>query len=106
MLTVYGSRMCPDCRALKKNLDFYGISYNFLDITENLKHLKEFLILRDTKPVFDHLKAVNDIGIPAVVLEDGTVLTDWEGYLQKNGYQVLPEDAGDGKACSLDRKGC
>lgn len=104
MLKVYGSKMCPDCAACKYNFDNDGIAYEFLDITESLRNLKEFLILRDSEPVFDHLKAIDDIGIPACVEEDGTVFTDWEGYLKDQGKEVIDVNAG--QACSLDHKGC
>lgn len=59
--------------------------------------------LRDTNPVFDHLKAIGDVGIPAFVFEDGHVSVD-------------PADAGlieygTPNACSVEdhksgRKGC
>lgn len=49
MLKVYGSPMCPDCRACKVNFE------------ENGKW-----------------KAVGDIGIPGIVGENGTVFTDLE----------------------------
>ncbi len=105
MLKIYGSEMCPDCVACKRNFDAYGISYEFLDVTKSLRHLRAFLILRDSEPVFDRLKAIHDIGLPGIVREDGTVFTDWEGYLQEKGLPVLSGDPS-GSACSLDRKGC
>ena len=104
MIKVYGSKMCPDCVACKFNFDANQIAYEFLDINESLRTLKDFLILRDSQPVFDHLKAVNDIGIPACVKEDGTVFTDWEVYLKEQGMEVKEVQAG--TACSLDHKGC
>jgi glutaredoxin-related protein len=104
MLTVYGTDLCPDCRACKTNFDAYGIEYNYLSINEKLRYLKDFLILRDSEPVFDHLKAIHDIGIPAIVLEDGKVITDWEGYVESLGHKVLPEGGTD--ACCTDHKGC
>lgn len=104
MIRVYGSSMCPDCVACKYNFNLYKVEYEFLDINESLHTLKEFLILRDREPVFDHLKAINDIGIPACVKEDGTVFTDWEGYLKEQGYEV--KEVQSGTACSLDHKGC
>lgn len=105
MLTIYGSEMCPDCRECKKNFDLNGIEYEFLDVCSSLKHLRQFLIYRDTLPVFDRLKAINDIGLPAIVAEDGTVFTDWESWMKEKGLPVVYGDAV--QACSLsDRKGC
>lgn len=104
MLKVYGSKMCPDCKACEYNFDKYGIPYEFIDINANLKNLKQFLIYRDSEPVFDHLKAIHDIGIPACIDEDGTVFTDWEGYLREKGFE--PVEVQEGQACSIDHKGC
>lgn len=101
MLKVYGSDMCPDCRACKEEFDKYGVEYEFVDINESIANLKKFLIYRDSSPVFDHLKAVHDIGIPACVNDDGTVFTDWEDYLKEKGYEAKR-----GMSCSLNGKGC
>ncbi|MGP1507435.1 MAG: hypothetical protein ACTTJW_00955 [Sphaerochaeta sp.] len=107
MIKVFGSEMCPDCRNCELNFKTYGIEYEYIDINKSLRNLKAFLIYRDSESVFDHLKAVNDIGIPACIDENGHVFTDWEGYVEKLGHQVLSEDdPAAGHACSLDRKGC
>lgn len=106
MLTIYGSAMCPDCVACKRNFDFYGIEYHFIDINLKLHDLADFLSLRDKLPVFDHCKEIGDIGLPALVKEDGEVFLNWEGYLKEKGYEVLPEEGEIKAACSLDRKGC
>ncbi len=104
MLKVYGSPLCPDCRNCTANFDLNHIPYEYIDIMGSLSALKDFLRMRDAYPVFDHLKAVNDIGIPAIEMEDGTVFTDWEGYLSQRGLPIEYEDGGE--ACSLDRKNC
>lgn len=104
MLKIYGSEMCPDCVACKKNFDIYDVEYEFLDINASLRNLKVFLDYRDHNPVFDRLKAIGDIGLPAIVKEDGEVFTDWETYLIQMGKQPVYE--GGNEACSIDRKGC
>ena len=59
--------------------------------------------LRDTNPVFDRLKAIGDVGIPAFVFEDGRVSVDpADAGLVEYGTQ---------NACSVEdhksgRKGC
>ncbi|MBR3227649.1 MAG: glutaredoxin [Erysipelotrichaceae bacterium] len=103
MLKIYGSVMCPDCIACKKNFDHYGIAYEFVDINLSLRDLKDFLKMRDTDPIFDHCKEIGDIGLPALVKEDGTVSLDWEGYLKENGLEPVADEV---QACSIDRKGC
>lgn len=106
MIRVYGSKMCPDCRNLELNFRTYGIEYEYLDINEKLANLKAFLILRDTNPeVFDRLKAIHDIGIPACVDQTGRVFNDWETLVASMGHEVLSEERGE--SCSLsDRRGC
>ncbi len=104
MLRIYGSPMCPDCRECRANLDAHGIPFEFVDISESLCSLKDFLALRDSLPVFDHCREIGDIGLPALVREDGSVFLDWEGYLTGQGLPVVFKE--NGRACGLDRKGC
>ena len=104
MLKVYGSTMCPDCRACKVNFEANHIEFEFIDINENLHNLGEFLKLRDSEPVFDKWKKVGDIGIPGIVGEDGEVFTDWEGYLAGKVLPVVYTESGE--ACSITGKGC
>lgn len=104
MFKIYGSEMCPDCVACKKNFDYYGVAYEFIDINENLANLSAFLKLRDNDHVFDRCKEINDIGLPAILNEDGSIFLNWEAYLKDKGYKVLDSDYSN--ACSIDRKGC
>ena len=43
MIKIYGSMLCPDCMACRKDLDEAGTAYEYLDFSEDLKNLKEFL---------------------------------------------------------------
>ena len=104
MLKVYGSAMCPDCRACKANFEANKIEFEFIDINENLHNLADFLKLRDSQPVFEKWKKVGDIGIPRIVDEDGNAFTDWEGYLTEKGLPITYQDAG--PSCSITGKGC
>ena len=104
-MKIYGSEMCPDCVACKKNFDYYGIPYEFIDINLSLRDLKQFLIYRDQNPIFNHCKEINDIGLPALVMDDGTITLDWEGLLKEKGLTILEKEE-TVEACSLDRKGC
>ena len=105
MLKIYGSRLCPDCRECKANFDDFNIEYEFIDINDRLHDLADFLVLRDTLPVFDHCKEIHDIGLPALVKEDGEVFLNWEGYLKERGFKPTEHEPAF-VACSLDRKGC
>lgn len=106
MIKVYGSVKCPYCMVLKENLDRNQIAYDFVEILESLGNLGSFLAIRDREPVFDHLKAVNDIGLPALVDENGKVWTDWESWLTENSYTIYIPESSLTQTCSLDRKGC
>ena len=103
-MKIYTSPMCPDCRECKVNFDHHGIAYEAVDINESLKNLKEFLALRDRLPVFDVCKERGSIGIPALALEDGRVLLDWEAYLAEKGLEVVYKE--NAPACSLEGKNC
>ena len=107
MIKVYGSLKCPYCVVLKENLDRNNVAYDFIDILESLGNLGSFLTLRDKDPVFDRLKSIEDIGVPALVDDNGKVWVDWETWLKENGLTVfVPESVLSAPSCSLDRKGC
>jgi len=80
MIRIYGNMLCPDCVQCRKDLDGAGVEYEYLDIGNDLKNLKEFLRLRE-EPVFDGIKEKGAIGIPCIVGEDGSVTFDWSGFM-------------------------
>ncbi len=107
MFIIYGSPMCPDCRECTANFDAHHVPYEYRDINENLRNLKELLALRDKLPVFDPCKEIGAIGIPAIVREDGSVFLDWERYLTDQGLSIVyKEERPPRPACSLDKKNC
>ena len=81
MLKIYGSMLCPDCMECREDLDKAGVEYEYLDFSENLRNLKEFLKIRDDSALFDEVRERGSIGIPCIVEEDGTVCLDWEKYM-------------------------
>jgi len=81
MLKIYGSMLCPDCVQCREELDRAGVEYEYLDIGDSLKNLKEFLIIRDNSSLFDSVREAGSIGIPCIMEEDGTIALDWEKYL-------------------------
>lgn len=82
MLKIYGSMLCPDCVQCREDLDRVGVQYEYLDFSENLLYLKEFLRLRQL-PLFDEVKAAGGIGIPCILREDGSVTLDWSAYVSQ-----------------------
>ncbi len=87
MIKVYGSALCPDCVRCKEDLDKAGIPYVYLDFADRLLNLKTFLKLRDSNEVFDEVKKNGFIGIPCIVLEDGTVTLEWDSLINKESNQ-------------------
>lgn len=77
-MKIYGSMLCPDCVQCREDLDKKGISYEYLDFSDSLRNLKEFLSLRDNNPAFASVKEEGRIGIPCILLPDGTVTLAWD----------------------------
>ncbi len=78
MMKIYGSMLCPDCVRCREELDKAEIPYEYLDFSENLQNLKEFLMLREKNPIFSHIRAEGKIGIPCILLEDGSISLTWD----------------------------
>ena len=103
MIRIYGMPTCPYCDYVHEQIKGRQDEFEYINIGENISNMSAFTRLRDTNPVFDHLKAIGDVGIPAFVFEDGRVSVD-------------PADAGlkeygKAAACSVadhqsGRKGC
>lgn len=103
MIKIYGMPTCPYCDYVHEQIKGRENEFEYINIGENIRNMGAFIRLRDTNLVFDHLKVVGDVGIPAFVFEDGKVSTD-------------PADAGlieygTADACSIEdhrsgRKGC
>ena len=80
MIKIYGSMLCPDCVQCRKDLDEADVAYEYLDFSDDLKNLKEFLKIRDGNPLFDGHRAEGKIGIPCIIREDESITLDWEEY--------------------------
>ena len=81
MLKIYGSMLCMDCVQCRQELDAAGVAYEYLDFSEDLRNLKEFLTLRDTQSLFEPVREAGRIGIPCILREDGSVTLDWDEFL-------------------------
>ena len=80
MLKIYGSMMCPDCVQCREDLDRAGVAYEYLDFSDALLNLKEFLHLREGD-AFTQVRANGSIGIPCIVTDDGQIHFDWHKFL-------------------------
>lgn len=77
MLKIYGSKLCPDCVQCCRELEEAGVPFEYCDFADDLRHLKEFLKLRDECSAFERVRAEGKIGIPCIAREDGSVTLDW-----------------------------
>ena len=82
MIMMYGTDLCPDCVAAKKALEENGIEYKYINITESLGSMKQFLKLRDTRDEFKDIRGGGSIGIPVLVVSPTELTLDWEGYIR------------------------
>ena len=99
MIKMYVMHTCPDCEYVEKQVEG-NPNFEVIDIGKHVRNLKQFIKLRDTNPAFDEAKAVDDLGIPCYVLEDGTVTL----YSKDVGLEPRPQE--EGAACSIDGRGC
>ncbi|MBP3672531.1 MAG: hypothetical protein J6J18_01740 [Oscillospiraceae bacterium] len=83
MLKIYGSMLCKDCVQCREDLDREGVAYEFLDFSEALSNLKEFLKIRDESSLFDTVRENGSVGIPCIVRQDGSITLDWSEFLNK-----------------------
>ena len=76
MIKIYGMPGCPYCDYVYGQIKGRESEFEYLNIGESIKIMSAFTRLRDRSPVFDHCKAIGDVGIPAFVFEDGRVSVD------------------------------
>ena len=100
MIKIYGMPSCPYCAFVDEQVKG-DKRFKVIDIGANVRYMGAFMRLRDKSAAFDHSKAIGDIGIPAFVLDDGTVTLKPEDV----GLKEYNHDV-NGPACSLDGKGC
>lgn len=107
MIKIYSMPTCPYCDYLKPQVAG-NPNFEVVNIASHVSKMHEFMDLRDHNPAFDHAKAIGDIGIPAFLLEDGTVTLDPAEVGLKEWTPGTPVNgaATEGASCSLDGKGC
>lgn len=72
-MKVYGSSICPECREFKALMAERGFEADYVEITENVMNMREFLRLRDHEAAFAPVREKGAIGIPAFIREDGEI---------------------------------
>lgn len=56
---------------MKEFLSSENIRFLYLDITENMLNLKNFLKYRDKAPEFDEIRKSGRVGLPCIVINNG-----------------------------------
>ncbi|PID67431.1 MAG: glutaredoxin [Fusobacteriales bacterium] len=74
MNKFYGSMICADCVEAFEYLDKISYNYEFVNITESVEKMKEFLSLRDNRKEFEEVKKEGYIGIPTILTEDDKLI--------------------------------
>ena len=74
MPKVYGSMLCSDCVEAKEYFEKVNYKYEFVNITESMQNLKEFLSLRDDRKEFEEIKKLGYVGIPAILTDDNKII--------------------------------
>jgi glutaredoxin-related protein len=78
---VYGTMNCPDTVQALDEYKKHGIDVDFRDIDRDIKTLKDFLRLRDTKDVFENVRREHKVGVPFVIAQDGRMTLNWQEIL-------------------------
>lgn len=73
---VIGSHLCKDTIDALKSLKEKKIEVEFLNISESLEALKEYLFLRDNEKIYVPVKKNGSIGIPCFIKENGEKTLD------------------------------
>lgn len=95
-IKIYVMESCPDCKLVKSKVS-NDDRYEIIDIGKDIKHLKEFLILRDNNNAFDEIKESGFVGIPCIVYPNGKISFD---------VKELGVEQKEKNSCRLDGSGC
>lgn len=81
-VTVIGSHLCPDTLYALNKLSEAKAEIEFKNLSASLPDLRTYLALRESSPLYESVRENGSIGIPAFVLEDGTVTLDLADVLK------------------------
>lgn len=71
---LYGSQHWPGCGPVKEFLDKNNFEYTYVDITESMKNLKEFIKIRDTHDAYKGIRGRAMVGIPMLKIGEEVIL--------------------------------
>ena len=105
MTKIYVMESCPDCTEVKQ-LYKNNPEYELIDIGQQARSLKEFLVLRDNHPAFAKVRERGNIGIPCFVKENGEIIISLKHYNAAQAVEKVSSEYSTGAACNLDGTGC
>ncbi|UXN34348.1 hypothetical protein N8E86_09850 [Avibacterium paragallinarum] len=73
---LFFAETCPDTAPFVARLQELGVQYEPVEIQSSLGDLKRFLALRDSLAEFEAVKARGSIGIPALLLNNDSLVLD------------------------------
>ncbi|MFZ7200982.1 hypothetical protein [Avibacterium avium] len=73
---LFFAETCPDTAPFVARLQELGVQYEPVEIQSSLSNLKRFLALRDSRAEFEAVKASGSIGIPALLLNNDSLVLD------------------------------
>ncbi len=73
---LFFAETCPDTAPFVARLQELGVQYEPVEIQSSLGNLKRFLALRDSRAEFEAVKASGSIGIPALLLNNDSLVLD------------------------------
>ena len=59
---------------MKEALSKKNIEFEYVDTTDSMKNLKEFMKLRDKREEFEIARRLHRVGVPAMIVDDEVVL--------------------------------
>ena len=92
MLKVYGADICTDCRNFKALVNNRSLVVEYIDITENVINLREFLKIRDNSDIFNDVKQRGGIGIPLFINDDQSMTFDVNEALAWIGEEPMKDE--------------
>ena len=86
-IKVYGSNVCPGTMRFLSILTANGVMPDFVNVTGSIGLLKEFLLIRDTDPVFEGVRGSGRVGFPLIRLGVGCLTRDVNKVLADLGIE-------------------
>lgn len=83
MIKFYGTDLCPDCIEAKEYLKSKGLNFEYIDITESISNLRDFLVFRDSREEFKIYREKGYVCVPALLMEDGSFKLEDDIYKLK-----------------------